>query len=618
MIDRTQPLLTLTWPWYGRALIVAAAILALLFVCALLCGLVGGFIYLVCLLIAIVIYVVAYAIALLPILAALGVLGALGASQKDSSEKAGGGCAAILVIIGFFWFMSWSNWWSNTTGVPPKMCGPLMDWATEVWNATTNAAGACCTGFFTYRVYLFSASAIAAALFVGGATLATIAAVRGDRFFSSWFGRIHFQCPRCRNATTLVCCPQCGTGHDDLLPSRYGIWSNQCRCGNALGTTRARQASLAKKCAACQFDLQHPQLGQLPEFHFAVVGAQGSGKTTLLTAALDYLEQEFAPSNGLEVTVAATADGKEHYQRVQRLKARQSQAPTPPAVRPLALQVSLRDPKTERGCLLYLYDASGLDIQSGAWTGDGVGGHDFHAFIDGVILVMDALAEQGIRRRAEAQAGGPPLSGSDTRDAHYILCRLLPFWASAQHRKHQERFIFPLAVVVSKLDTCRLADSLGGLAATDRKPGTLAAVVHAAKTQSPQVRKLLQDAESNDLLQLLDSHFRRICYFGSRLPVGGSGTGAAGSHGEASAPLLWLMDQAGAGKPTVLRNCLGRVSRCMRGLEGKRTQRIVWSVFAASTALIALGLGWLIGFWLGGFLALLLALGARAFLISRC
>ena len=80
-------------------------------------------------------------------------------------------------------------------------------------------------------------------------------------------------------------------------------------------------------------------------------------------------------------------------------------------------------------------------------TGAGLGGHDFHAFIDGVILVVDPFAEEGLRR--EIEMAGAPAPTQRYADAHYVLGRMIDRFLFGQKAKRLE--LLNLAVIPRQL-----------------------------------------------------------------------------------------------------------------------------------------------------------------------
>ena len=120
------------------------------------------------------------------------------------------------------------------------------------------------------------------------------------------FSKIRLLCPRCGEASPRWRCTGCTLVNDDLYPTRFGIWAATCmKCNQSLPTTVVGQRNIDKICGVCGYDLSHPDLGCLPEFHIAVVGAKNGGKSHLMTVPLNSLTSIFVPKMVNALTFAS-------------------------------------------------------------------------------------------------------------------------------------------------------------------------------------------------------------------------------------------------------------------------------------------------------------------------
>lgn len=609
MIDRRHPLLPLTRRWFVGATGAALAVLSVLFVFAFLCLVAGILTVAVCVIWIIVVFVLFILLALAPLLVVLLVFGV---AAKNGENPPGFGCAALVFVVLAIGLMLGTGWSGGCWQFQAENAKMTWGFAVPGWVTCLDGSWFLCKLFFDYEIYWFATGLWCAAITASGFTLGLIAAARVQGLMLRVFRKIRLQCPRCGEASTRWRCTGCAELHNDLYPTRFGIWTAACmKCGHNVPTTVFGQRKVDKVCGVCGYDLCHPDLGRLPEFHIAVVGAKNGGKSHLMTAALEFLDKHFSPANGYELAFANSAEEREYRDRVGRLSSGQVLPQTTRSSRPTAFTISIKKTNTGDGCLLYFYDAAGEDIQEGASEGKGLSGHDFHAFVDAVILVVDPFAEEGLRREIEGGGEIPQNVNPATHDAHYILGRMIPHWARTQRVSADGRFAFPIAVVLTKMDASGLASRVGGFTQLDRRYSSFAEVAEDAESLSDQVRLLLERSGSVDLLRLLESHFGDIRFFGvsslgrianalNRSPFQSQG---------AFAPLAWLLHHTtamstGAGSVRSARFFLGYLGRSLRGIEGSRAK---WAAYAT---LCLLWIGFVGGFWWLGGIYVAAAIGA--------
>jgi hypothetical protein len=596
-IDRSRPAVPLTLPWVRTAFLISLVLFAALPAVAVLALGLGLVWCALCYLAVIVIYIFFYGIALLPVF--LGIAAVVGAYQGSGDKKEHGGamgCLGVFVLFIILKSLLESLWGWAVGSVQWAAAGPLSG-AEGGWKTATGSAWGVWDAFRSYGIYQWSWAVLALALASSVGTIGLIGLARSERPLRRFLGRIRWQCPYCNADRPRYLCPgPCGTRHDPR-PSRYGIWTARCRaCGTSFGTTAlSGLLRLKKVCGDCQTNLDHPDLGRFPEYHIAVVGAKNSGKTNLLVAALRTLEVEFAPAFGLTLAFANDVEERDYRNRVARLNSGSPQDQTQRSTRPIAFTVGLRPKAGGEGALLYLYDAAGEDIQAGDAGATGITGHDFHQFVDGVLLVVDPFAEAGLRQPLAAGRSAAEVKRANPapHDVSYILGRMLPFWSRTQRVSAQGRFHFPVAVTLTKADACGLAERVGGYPEPVGLERTFRAASAEASRFSEGIQRLLAENGSEDVLRLVDSHFRKARYFAvsslGRPP-------APADHSPfkpraAIAPLAWLLVELGAlsDSPRVIlaaQRAIWSASRCLRGAEGPTRQIWAWTILAVSVVAI--------------------------------
>jgi Double-GTPase 2 len=602
MLDTTHTVLPLTSKWVRYAFLIGLGLFLPLLVGAAGSYLLGVLWYVLCMLWIAIAYCVIYLIASLPFVAILGV--AVASVKKGGSDSGKAGCGALMAM----WAVSlvFGNTFAWGQGVTEPIRVGTLSAADGGWAWMASWAGFFFHDLFVgYWAYLLPWGVPLGALLISAGTLGLIGIARMDMGFRKVFMSVRWQCPSCKGSRPLFVCPGgCGTLHEPIA-SRHGIWKCQCgKCKAALGTTSITGLlKLKRVCFDCSKSLEHPELGNLPEYHFAVVGAKNSGKTNLMIAALYTLETEFAPAHKLKLSFASAAEERDYRAGVALLRSGSPQPQTPRSVRPSAFTVALKPASGGEGVLLYLYDAAGEDIQAGDAGDMGLSGHDFHRIVDGVILIVDPFAEESLRGRiaADYPNGLPAGINPAPYDANFILDRALPFWERTQQVSAQARLPFPIAVTVAKLDACRLFDRVGAYPGLSAAHSTYAAVAAETVRLSDAVRRLLAENGCGNLLAQIDSHFRTARFFGvsafgrlaessNRSPFQSRGT---------LAPLAWLLTQTGAlsDSPQSVQ-AAGRawknVSRILRGTEGTRRAVTGWLCLIVVAALVMGAIWWII------------------------
>ena len=437
---------------------------------------------------------------------------------------------------------------------------------------------------------LLSCLLIPAALAPSIIVLATLGVLKCETAKKRSLQRIGYTCPKCaKQDRPLFRCPDCNEVIEDLGPTIHGILNTHCECGAEVpAVDRAGLMSLDKVCRHCLADLKHSELGRQPEYRLAVVGATSSGKTNLMITSIWRFEECFAPYNGVELDFGDPNEEQAFRRYVERLRQGTEMAATVRMPIPKAFSLSLRAPDGKGG-LLYLYDAAGEVYAEEQALAD----HPMDKY-DGVLFLIDPFAEEGIRqavlnvrREEEVERAKPaPVEASE------ILGRLV----NVLERVHDISVggVFPIAVAITKMDACGMADELDipPDPQQERFHNMAVAADHAEK-HSSRARAFLKREGLGNFIRIIESRFARVAYF----PVSALGRSTGEDYGApfepqgVLAPFLWLCYQTDAlsDRDTLDRGIINfhiAVSRCFRGKEGEAAQLKAWAVVAGLALVI--------------------------------
>lgn len=608
MIDRTAP----TFMLRPKVLLGAAGISGGLFsgllVACLACWLAGVLAWGLCWLLYILLCVLGYGIVIGG--AGLLAIGGVNAATKSKSGDNNAGCGIIvLLLIALGIVVKGCTWISDLLQTPRALfvgLTPDTGWDDVAWTACFSAASFLLNDLFLeYQVYLYSWSVLSAALAGASVNLFVLALLLCERPIKTVFQRIRYRCKRCGDTRLQFRCPGtgCSAWHDDLRPSVYGLFRASCpRCKTALATTdlfgrlKLEQACANAKCGGAA----DAGIGEMSEYHLAVVGAQSSGKSCFLFATV-WRFLDFAAANSLQVDFPDPAQKREFDDYVRSFQVGRPIPKTISRERPLAFTLDIA---TGGGAhsRLYLYDAAGEDFEAGDLTSGthGLSGFDFFNYVDGILFVVDPLAEE---LAGQVRPGDNPAK----QESSYLLSRLLPVLERAQKTLAGRRIPVPIAVVVTKSDGAHRRGESTSLLAQLKHPalgGACASLSRAADdaaADSPLVRAFLQDIGAADVVQLLESSFFDVRYFA----VSALGHGADPSVKTSFQPLrvveptIWLGHQSQALSNSLLasrawRNATDFACRSLRGQEGSLLRFSTWGILLA-VLMSWSGLCWYVG-----------------------
>lgn len=352
------------------------------------------------------------------------------------------------------------------------------------------------------------------------AAVAGVGALRGADRSVALVRRVRMKCPYpgCYRAFPLAVhrCPGCGTAHRELRPGRFGALWHLCSCGRRItAVSLAGRDRLAVECPHCDRSLP-AGIGRLRIVHVPVIGGTSSGKTMLMAAAVTGLHASTG-HGPLKVEFATDDDRRDVVDLDGQLKhggwVRKTQGGQP---RALMLRISHR----RRHRLLYLYDPMGESF----YDVDSTRRQEYLAHADGVVLVVDVLADPQVRRSLPAadeelaREAGPAEPGP--WQTYQTFTGELSALAGRRRRGR-----LPLAVVVTKRDVLDRIEHL-------RVPATGVGPWLATIGLDPLVRDL--------------GHRFRTRRYWALSAYAATGTGPLVSEQRRAAePVLWILARTG-------------------------------------------------------------------------
>lgn len=585
MIDRSRVIFWLRPRTIGQFASAAVCLFAVLPVGAVVCALSGWIAFGLCWLLIILLVLLAFVGIFGGVLAILAGLATKGSEQAGIIGAGVGG----LVIGGI---SRWANEQCHTT---------LSQAASDAVSGCMLAAEYLFVGLWQYyQVYLWAWIPLIFVLAVAAAILGTIGLVRLETPLKYSLLKIGYCCPKCHiQSVPIFRCGNCSSPISDLRSSPYGVFKAKCaKCGGEVPTADlCGRLSLQKVCSnpKCARDLENTDLGTHGEFHIGLVGAASSGKSNLLVTLLWKFIEDFAKPNNIDVRFASPTDQFAYDQWIQQLQHGVPVGQTASAPVPKALVVSVVPPQ-RRGQSLYLYDAAGEDLAEEGRMAD----FHFHKNLDGLIFVIDPFAEEGIRDLLlpKQQLQDITKVNPAARPAAEMAARLIGRLERILGRASGARLPVPLAVVITKLDACGLEAELDGVTEVTGFCSDMASAAQRSTIKSDRLRGKLVNAGLGNLLNILETSFACVAYFGvsalGRMPT--TGDQSTFQPRGTCAPILWLSYHTGGltgASPftQIVRNGWVTFRRALWGYEGRYPQVMSWTLLVCSASVL-LCLGW--------------------------
>ncbi|WP_031005311.1 TRAFAC clade GTPase domain-containing protein, partial [Streptomyces sp. NRRL F-5727] len=347
---------------------------------------------------------------------------------------------------------------------------------------------------------------------------AAVGLLRGAERARLLLFRIRPVCPHpgCHRPVPLAAhrCPHCPTAtHRELRPGRYGVFRHTCECGQRLpASPLTGRGRIAAECPSCDRPLP-PAAATTRVVHVPLIGASSSGKTMLMAAVVAGL-RSWATNGRLTLDYASDADRHDSALLDQRLRDDDWALKTQGDQRAWMILVG----KGRQRRLLYLYDPMGEALQGA----DRLREQQYLAHADGVLFVVDVLADRAVRQRI-ADADGTV--AAEARPAAQGPVETFDGLSGELTALVGRRGRLPVAVVVTKRDVL------------DRIPSLPPA--------GAEVDTWLTTLGLGGLVRNFTHQFRTARYW-SVSAFTATGTGALDPEGRRAAePVLWLLARSG-------------------------------------------------------------------------
>lgn len=338
-------------------------------------------------------------------------------------------------------------------------------------------------------------------------------------------------CPHCSEKLELphYYCDKCTVVHKQLIPSSYGILHRICQCGQKLPATfftdRGRLQATCQKCSG----MLHRGHVESRKLFIPVIGGPSVGKSAFLYSAIWKFVEDELPSRGCTSKFLESRDESNYSAVTDQLKRGRVPNKTT-TVLPSAFNIAVQGPTGQR--VFYLYDPAGEAFETAGALAD----HKYYGFSSGCIFLIDPFSLPEVRRSYNAQltemeaAVKPGPSAVDDTLNRMVLSLEENFGLSKTGRA-----VFPLAVVVSKIDAFGLEKEL-----------VVPPVASNGSSEDP-VRAWLRQRGQSGLVQKLEARFTRVSYFAcsalGRIPDQ-SETGFLPSR--VLDPVRWILSEADA------------------------------------------------------------------------
>ncbi len=349
----------------------------------------------------------------------------------------------------------------------------------------------------------------------GGGWAAAAGLLRGAERAWLLLFRIRAVCPHpgCHRPVPLAAhrCPDCAQAtHRELRPGRYGVFRHTCACGARLpASPLTGRNRLAAECPFCDQPLP-PAAATTRVVHVPLIGASSSGKTMLVAAVTAGL-RSWEASGRLTLSHGSDADRVESAALDRRLRDDDWALKTQGDQRAWMVVVG----KGRRRRLLYLYDPMGEALQEARRVRE----QQYLAHADGVLLVVDVLADRDVRQRI---AGADDTVAAGARPAAQGP---VDTFAGLSGELTGRRGTLPVAVVVTKRDVLDRIASLPPAGA--------------------DVGGWLTAIGVGDLVRNVTHQFGAARYW-TVSAFAATGTGALDSEARRAAePVLWLLARSG-------------------------------------------------------------------------
>lgn len=311
---------------------------------------------------------------------------------------------------------------------------------------------------------IISYSAIITLITVGNLLIALasivhylVLAIYGAPIFTFWaimyygdtlYRKIHdisTVCPACYHHSDLpkYHCSTCHTGHDLLVPSKYGTLKRKCQCGEKIpASIFSGRSKLAASCHTCseKINSNEATIIQIP-----IIGGKSTGKTSFVLSSMNAIEDISKKKDWTLRYPVAQFQGKVSS-FFKNLKS---------GIRPLKTQSSLpvadyfgiTTPKSKVEKMVYMYDPAGETFE----TSSDFKKQRYLESYDGLVFVIDPFSIQQVREKYQQEFNVNLVNPSYT-DFENIFDRFLIELQESYGIKAHEKINKPVAIVMNKID----------------------------------------------------------------------------------------------------------------------------------------------------------------------
>lgn len=343
----------------------------------------------------------------------------------------------------------------------------------------------------------------------------------------------------------IFMCPECGEGHDRLLPGRFGVFKRACKCGVGRLPTLFwhGKGRLRSVCPSCRRPMREELFGG--SIHVPIYGGPSTGKTMYMMAATwELLERKVSGVRARLIDEAIDRAYKNRWKPdFESGRVREKTVNPFPDAFLLAMQRGAGLPTS-----VYLYDPAGEAMQNES----ALDAHRFMNYLDGLALLIDPLSLPSFAARYR-ESGGPDLSQTTSRShpeetVNRMVNLLERLGKLSRKRSSSQR----VAVVFTKADVLGFSQEVGiGIEDSADMQGDWKKF---GAHDSSRLREWLAENEPH-LLQILEFHFAEIRYFAVSALGHSPQTGKGFSPRKVMEPLGWLL----ARRSTFARPLLGRI-----------------------------------------------------------
>ncbi|CCQ63065.1 Serine/Threonine protein kinase [Crocosphaera watsonii WH 0401] len=371
-------------------------------------------------------------------------------------------------------------------------------------------------------------------------------------YLYSQFYKIYNVCPTCHHEMEIptYICPNCSTEHTRLRPSVYGIRKHICKgtlpnnggvCNHELKTLTyfGEDKLLSKICPECKRPIEG--IGGI-NAHIPIVGLPNSGKTHYMYMGLKQLKEEYAPAHSLEVKLPNQTHLQQYEDSINSLKTGQTllkNSAADDSAKALNLEVKKSNQAVPN--LLYLYDVAGEYINADELAEL----QKYFEYVNGAFLIIDPFSIPQVHQKYEEERQDNASPSLQDLEASYE--RML-YLFETKTKKKRDKFSQPIAIIITKVDSCDLEQQIG----------TLAAQQYMAKNSDVNneqdainilVKQFLDDYGAGNLVRNIEGNFSDVRFFScSNLGFSDQTIGSQDPHPSFDGvrvlePMLWLMEQ---------------------------------------------------------------------------